>query len=355
MPSLPSLDQVCQTLQNLADNGRVNDPVRLSGSHQLKIDMPTGSWLRRKVKPLTPEQTDSIHGQQKQEAVDLIGQYSTKPLIAREITVGQALLLLQSPVSDTEFIECVNSDQFKLDTDVGKILFKRYLEQKISNESEVSADLLGEINSLIEKIPHSCETARAQADQWLISQKIKLLDNTPAGDNVVNEVLSSPDSRMGKPSFEDPEYFQRMRQVLPEYLKRINMVKNLPVSALETLQKKLDERGVPPSDPLYQSTLAHLSSASGQNPEGNIKKTIESYQNYLSLFDKERQEISESLAKDKHELKNFEEEKKSMSDEDIQESLWVGHTGIRIKSNEKRDQVLSEWSDLMKVELKRLN
>ncbi|WBA81919.1 hypothetical protein [Endozoicomonas sp. GU-1] len=274
---------------------------------------------------------------------------------AREITVGQALLLLQSPASDKEFIECVNSDQLKLETDIGKIIFNDYLEQKISNQSEPSVDPLGKVNRLIEEIPDSSEAARTLADQWLISQKMKLLDNTPACEKVVQEVLSTPDSSMGKPSFDDHEYFQHIRQVLPDYLQRVVMVANLPASELEILKKTMEEKGVPSSDPLYQTTLAHIASASGQNPDVAIKTTIESYQDYRTLIENEKQAVSQSLKEDRLELKKFEEEKVTMSKEDIQESLWVGHTGVRIASNENRLQVLSEWSDLMEVELKRLN
>ncbi|MBO9496824.1 hypothetical protein J7438_22450 [Thalassotalea sp. G20_0] len=354
-PSLPSRDQVCQTLQNLANTGGINHPVRLSGSHQLKADEPKVNWMSRTVKSLTPQKTVSVDGQQKQKAVNLIRQYSNKSLSAREITVGQALLLLQSPASDKEFIECVNSDQLKLETDIGKVIFQDYLEQKISNESEQSVGLLGKVNSLIEEIPSTHETARNLADQWLISQKMKLLDNTPVCEKVVQEVLSTPDSPAGKPSFGDPAYFQRMKQALPEYLQRVDMVANLPASELEILKKTMDEKGVPPSDPLYQSTLAHIASASGQNPEVAIKTTIESYQDYLTLIENEKQAVSHSLEEDRLELKKFEEEKATMSNEDIQEALWVGHTGIRIESNKNRLQVLSEWSDLMKAKLKPLN
>ena len=133
------------------------------------------------------------------------------------------------------------------------------------------------------------------------------------------------------------------------------MVANLPASELETLKKKMDEKGLPSSDPLYQITLAHIASASGQNPEVAIKTTIDSYQNLLALIENEKQEVSRSLGEDRLELKKFEEEKEMMSNEDIQESLWVGHTGIRIESNENRLQVISEWSELMKAEVKRLN
>ncbi|USE36115.1 hypothetical protein [Endozoicomonas sp. SCSIO W0465] len=355
MPSLPSRDQVCQTLQNLANTGGIDKPVRLSGSHQLKTDKPKVNWMSRTIQSLTPQKTVSSHGQQEQKAVDLIGEYSNKSLSAREITVGQALLLLQSPASDKEFLEYVNSDQLKLDTDIGKIIFNDYLEQKISNGSEHSVGALGKVNRLIEEIPDSSEAARTLADQWLISQKMKLLDNTPACEKVVQEVLSTPDSSMGKPSFDDQEYFQHMRQVLPDYLQRVEMVANLPASELETLKKTMDEKGVPPLDPLYQSTLAHIASASGQNPDVAIKTTIESYHNYLTLIENEKQAVSQSLEEDRLELKKFEEEKATMSNEDIQESLWVGHTGIRIASNENRLQVLSEWSDFLKAELKRLN
>ncbi len=360
MRSLPSRDQVCQTLQNLANTGGIDQPVRLSGSHQLKTDIPKGNWMRRTVKPLTPQDTVSIHGRQKQEAVDLISRYSDKPLMTREITVseitvGQALLLLQSPASDKEFIECVNSDQLKLETDIGKIIFNDYLEQKISNQSEHSVDPLGKVNHLIEEIPDSSEAARTLADQWLISQKMKLLDNTPACEKVVQEALSTPDSSMGKTSFDDQEYFQHIRQALPDYLQRVEMVANLPASELEILKKTMEEKGVPPSDPLYQTTLAHIASASGQNPDVAIKTTIESYQDYLTLIENEKQAVSQSLEEDRLQLKKFEEEKATMSNEDIQESLWVGHTGVRIASNENRLTVLNEWSDLMQVELKRLN
>ncbi|MGO0309736.1 hypothetical protein ACTL6P_24700 [Endozoicomonas acroporae] len=355
MPSLPSRDQVCQTLQNLANTGGIDQPVRLSGSHQLKTDSPKVNWMSRKVQSLTPQKTVSSEGQQRQKAVDLIKEYSNKSLSAREITVGQALLLLQSPASDKEFIECVNSDQLKLDTDIGKIIFNDYLEQKISNQSEHSVDPLGKVNRLIEEIPDSSEAARTLADQWLISQKMKLLDNTPACEKVVQEALSTPDSSVGKPSFDNQKYFQHIRQVLPDYLQRVEMVANLPAPELETLKKTMDEKGVPSSDPLYQTTLAHIASASGQNPDVAIKTTIESYQDYLTLIENEKQAVSQSLEEDRLELKKFEEEKATMSNEDIQESLWVGHTGIRIASNENRLQVLNEWSDLMKVELKRLN
>lgn len=355
MRSLPSRDQVCQTLQNLANTGGIDQPVRLSGSHQLKTDSPKVNWMSRKVQSLTPQKTVSSEGQQRQKAVELIKKYSNKSLSAREITVGQALLLLQSPASDKEFIECVNSDQLKLETDIGKIIFNDYLEQKISNQSEHSVDPLGKVNRLIEEIPDSSEAARTLADQWLISQKMKLLDNTPACEKVVQEVLSTPDSSVGKPSFDDQEYFQHIRQVLPDYLHRVEMVANLPASELETLKKTMDEKGVPSSDPLYQTTLAHIASASGQNPDVAIKTTIESYQDYLTLIENEKQAVSQSLKEDRLELEKFEEEKATMSNEDIQESLWVGHTGIRIASNENRLTVLNEWSDLMKVELKRLN
>ena len=354
LPSLPSRDQVCQTLQNLANTWGIDHPVRLSGSHQLKTDTPKVNWMSRKVQSLTPQKTVSSDGQQRKKAVDLIRKYSNKSLNAREITVGQALLLLQSPESDKEFIECVNSDQLKLDTDIGKIIFNDYLEQKISNESEHSVGALGKVNRLIEEIPDSSEAARTLADQWLISQKMKLLDNTPACEKVVQEALSTPDSSMGKPSFDDQEYFQHMRQVLPDYLQRVEMVANLPASELETLKKTMDEKGVPPSDPLYQSTLAYIASASGQNPDVAIKAAIGSYQDYLTLIENEKQAVSKSLEEDRLELAKFEKEKETMSNEDIQESLWVGPVNSRIESNNNRYQVLREWSDLMQAKLNRL-
>ena len=352
MPSKPSLEQVRQTLQHLANNGGVHNPVRLSSGHQLKSDEPKVSWVTRTVKQLTSgEETASIHGQQKQKAVDLIREYSDKSLTDREITVGQALLLLQSPASDEEFLECVKLNQFELKTDLGKRLFESYLEQKIPKEAENSVDRLSDIDRLLAELPVGYEDSRAQADQWLTSQKIKLLGNTPACDKVIRDALSTPESRMGHSS--DTEDSQRMKQGLPEYLKRVDMVASLPVSALETLQKKLDEKGLASSDPLYQSLLACTSS--GQNREGHIKTIKESYQNYLSLFDQEKQKISKSMAEDKLKLEGFEKDKESMSIEDIQESLWVGYTRRGIEDNEKRHKVLEEWSDLMQAELNRLN
>ena len=72
MPSLPSWDQVCQMLQNLANGGGIDYPVRLNGSHQLKTDQPKVNWMRRAVKSLMHRKTVSGDGQQKQKAVDLI-------------------------------------------------------------------------------------------------------------------------------------------------------------------------------------------------------------------------------------------------------------------------------------------
>ena len=351
---MPTLGQVQQSLQNLAKAGGVHDKVRLSGGDQLKTDMPKGSWGRRLVNPLTPEEKATIHDQQKQEAVDLIDRYSAKPLKAREVTVGQALLLLQPPASDKEFLECVNSNQFEFETDVGKMLFERYLEQKTSKETKGTTDAIGKVNNLIAEISDRNETARVLADQWLLGQKIKLLEDTPACDKVVQEIIDTPASQMSKPSFVGSRHFQRLRHALPEYLKKMDMVADIPISELNTLKKKLDERGMPPSDPIYQSTLAHISSASGQNPEGNIKTIIESYQQYQNLIKKEMNEVSKSLTEDKRKLEKFEEERDSMSDEELQEALWVGYVSLRIQDNENKYKVLSECRNFMKAEIKRL-